>query len=89
MGIHSLHRISKYANKEGTAPVLNKLGSGAWAMAKQKAKKKIKEVAYDLIKLYAKRKMQRVLTFSQILICKMNLKHLSCMKIPPINLKPQ
>ena len=56
VSIHSLHRISKYANKEGTAPVLNKLGSGAWAMAKQKAKKKIKEVAYDLIKLYAKRK---------------------------------
>ena len=63
VSIHSLHRISKYANKEGTAPVLNKLGSGAWAMAKQKAKKKIKEVAYDLIKLYAKRKMQKGFSF--------------------------
>ena len=63
VSIHSLHRITKYANKEGTAPVLNKLGSGAWAMAKQKAKKKIKEVAYDLIQLYAKRKMQHGFSF--------------------------
>lgn len=63
VSIHSLHRISKYANKEGTAPVLNKLGSGAWAMAKQKAKNKIKEVAYDLIQLYAKRKMQQGFSF--------------------------
>ena len=63
VSIHSLHRITKYVNKEGTAPVLNKLGSGAWAMAKQKAKKKIKEVAYDLIQLYAKRKMQHGFSF--------------------------
>ena len=63
VSIHSLHRITKYANKEGTAPALNKLGSGAWAMAKQKAKKKIKEVAYDLIQLYAKRKMQHGFSF--------------------------
>ena len=59
VSIHSLHRISKFSSKEGTAPKLNKLGSSAWALAKQKAKKKIKEVAFDLIQLYAKRKMQK------------------------------
>mgnify|MGYP001157340484 FL=1 len=59
VSIHSLHRISKFSSKEGTVPKLNKLGSSAWALAKQKAKKKIKEVAFDLIQLYAKRKMQK------------------------------
>ena len=63
VSIHSLHRISKFSGKDGTVPVLNKLGSAAWAMAKQKAKKKIKEVAYDLIQLYAKRKMQKGFEF--------------------------
>ena len=63
VSIHSLHRISKFSGKEGTVPTLNKLGSSAWAMAKQKAKKKIKEVAFDLIQLYAKRKMQKGFDF--------------------------
>ena len=63
VSIHSLHRISKFSGKDGTVPTLNKLGSSSWAMAKQKAKKKIKEVAFDLIELYAKRKMQKGFDF--------------------------
>ncbi len=63
VSIHSLHRISKFSGKDGTPPKLNKLGSSAWAMAKQKAKKKIKEVAFDLIQLYAKRRMQKGFDF--------------------------
>ena len=63
VSIHSLHRISKFSGKDGTAPKLNKLGSSAWAMAKQKAKKNIKEVAFDLIQLYAKRRMQKGFDF--------------------------
>lgn len=58
VGIHSLHRISKFTGKEGSAPKLNKLGTQAWATLKQKTKKKIKELAFDLIQLYAKRKSQ-------------------------------
>jgi len=63
VSIHSLHRISKFSGKDGTVPTLNKLGSSSWAMAKHKAKKKIKEVAFDLIELYAKRKMQKGFDF--------------------------
>ncbi len=54
VSIHALHKISKYTGSEN--PVPHKLGSGTWAAAKQKAKKKIKELAFDLIKLYAVRK---------------------------------
>ena len=63
VSIHSLHRISKFSGKDGTKPTLNKLGSPAWSLAKQKAKKKIKEVAFDLIQLYAKRKVQKGFEF--------------------------
>jgi transcription-repair coupling factor (superfamily II helicase) len=56
VSIHSLHRISKYIGKEGTAPTLNKLGSGTWKALKNKTKKKVKDIARDLIKLYAERK---------------------------------
>jgi transcription-repair coupling factor (superfamily II helicase) len=54
--IHSLHKITRYNGKEGTTPSTNKLGSGAWQKTKAKAKSKVKKVAFDLIKLYAKRK---------------------------------
>lgn len=64
VSIHSLHRISKYTGKEGTQPRLHKLGGTAWATTKAKTKKKIKEVAYDLIKLYAKRKASQGFAFS-------------------------
>lgn len=56
ISIHSLHKISKYNSKDGTAPVVHKLGSPVWNNLKNKTKKKVKEIAYDLIKLYAKRK---------------------------------
>jgi transcription-repair coupling factor (superfamily II helicase) len=56
VGIHSLHRISKFTGKEGSAPTLNKLGTQAWSNLKNKTKKKIKELAFDLIQLYAQRR---------------------------------
>jgi transcription-repair coupling factor (superfamily II helicase) len=64
VSIHSLHRISKFTSKDGGSPSLNKLGSPAWNLAKQKTKKKIKEVAFDLIKLYAERKLNKGFQYS-------------------------
>lgn len=58
VNINSLHKISKYTGKEGTIPKVNKLGSDAWAKLKEKTKTRVKEIAFDLIKLYAKRKAQ-------------------------------
>lgn len=54
--IHSLHKISKYSGKEGTPPLVSKLGSGEWESKKAKAKKKVKDIAKELIELYGKRK---------------------------------
>lgn len=56
ISIHSLHKISKYAGKEGTPPLVSKLGSGEWENKKAKVKKKVKDIAKELIDLYAKRK---------------------------------
>ncbi len=64
VGIHSLHRISKFTGKDGAIPKTNKLGSQTWSKLKNKTKKKIKELAFDLIKLYAKRKSQPGFAFS-------------------------
>ncbi len=64
ISIHALHRIARYAGKEGGVPSLNKLGSTAWATLKQKTKKKVKDIAKDLIALYAKRKAQKGFAFS-------------------------
>lgn len=64
VSIHSLHRISKYSGKDGTQPKMNKLGSPVWNNKKQKTKKRIKEVAYDLIQLYAKRKASKGFAFA-------------------------
>ncbi len=64
VSIHSLHRISKFTGKEGTVPKMNKLGTQAWSNLKNKTKKKIKEIAFDLIQLYAKRKSQPGFAFS-------------------------
>lgn len=58
VNINSLHKISKYTGKEGTVPKVNKLGSDAWAKLKEKTKTKVKEIAFDLIQLYAQRKAQ-------------------------------
>lgn len=56
VNINSLHKISKYTGKEGSPPRVNKLGSDAWEKLKNKTKKQVKDIATDLIKLYAKRK---------------------------------
>ncbi len=59
VNINSLHKISKYTGKEGTVPKVNKLGSDAWQKLKEKTKTKVKEIAFDLIKLYALRKAEK------------------------------
>jgi transcription-repair coupling factor (superfamily II helicase) len=64
VSIHNLHRISKYKGKEGDAPKIYKLGTGAWQKLKQSTKKKIKDIAEDLIKLYATRKQQEGFSYS-------------------------
>ncbi len=56
VGINSLHKIAKYIGKDGAEPQLSKLGSDAWKNLKAKTKKKVKDIAGELIKLYAKRK---------------------------------
>jgi len=63
ISIHSLHRISKYVGKDGTPPVLNKLGSNSWNKLKNKTKSRVKDIARDLIKLYAKRKASKGFAF--------------------------
>lgn len=63
VSIHSLHKISKFVGKDGMPPTINKLGSPQWQNAKQKTKSKIKEVAFDLIKLYAERKAKKGFQF--------------------------
>ena len=64
VSIHSLHRISKFTGKDGAVPKMNKLGTQTWATLKQKTKKRIKELAFDLIQLYAKRKAQPGFAFT-------------------------
>jgi transcription-repair coupling factor (superfamily II helicase) len=64
VNIHSLHRISKFKGKEGTPPKVNKLGTAAWQKLKDKTKKKVKDIARELIALYAKRKAEPGFTFS-------------------------
>lgn len=58
VNINSLNRISKYSGKEGTVPKMNKLGTDTWEKLKKTTKKKVKDIARDLIKLYAQRKAQ-------------------------------
>ena len=59
VSIHNLHRISKYKGKEGSAPTISRVGSGAWERLKERTKDKVKEIARDLIRLYATRKQQQ------------------------------
>ncbi|APU67965.1 transcription-repair coupling factor [Christiangramia flava] len=59
LSIHSLHKISKYNGKDGKAPKIYKLGSNAWKNLKKKTKARVKHIAYDLIKLYAKRRLEK------------------------------
>ncbi len=64
VSIHALHKLAKYRAKEGEAPRINKLGSGAWERMKEKTKGKMKEIARDLIKLYAARREEKGFAFS-------------------------
>ncbi|MDO4191613.1 MAG: transcription-repair coupling factor, partial [Bacteroidales bacterium] len=64
VSIHSLHRISKYKSKEGEEPRINKIGSGAWERLKERTKSKVKDIARDLIKLYAARMAKQGFAFS-------------------------
>ncbi|MEO5984240.1 MAG: transcription-repair coupling factor [Ferruginibacter sp.] len=59
VNISSLHKISKYSGKEGSIPKMNKLGSDVWNKLKEKTKRQVKDIATDLIKLYAQRKSQQ------------------------------
>ncbi|MDN3491364.1 transcription-repair coupling factor [Winogradskyella bathintestinalis] len=59
LSIHSLHKITKFNGKDGKPPTVYKLGSKAWKTLKQKTKSRVKEIAFNLIKLYAKRKLEK------------------------------
>lgn len=59
VSIHSLHKISKFNGKDGAVPKIYKLGSAAWKNLKQKTKSRVKKIAFDLIKLYAKRRLEK------------------------------
>lgn len=59
VSIHSLHKLSKYRAKEGVPPKINKLGTGAWSRLKERTKSKMKDIARDLIKLYATRREEK------------------------------
>ncbi len=64
VNVSSLHKLQKYSGKEGMAPRITKLGSGAWARKKAQTKKKVKDIARELIRLYAKRKSETAYSFS-------------------------
>ena len=65
VSIHALHKVSKYKGKEGVPPVLNRIGGGAWERMKEKVKTKVKDIARDLILLYAKRKKEKGFAYSR------------------------
>ena len=64
VSIHSLHKLSKYKGKEGEPPRITGLGTGAWEKLKERTKKKIKDIARDLIRLYSQRKEEKGFAFS-------------------------
>ena len=64
VSIHNLHRVSKYRGKEGEEPVIHKLSSGSWEKIKERSKKKIKDIARDLVKVYAARLKEEGFAFS-------------------------
>jgi len=64
VSVHSLHKLAKYRGKEGVEPRINRLGSGNWSKLKEKTKSKLKDIARDLIKLYAARKNEKGYAYS-------------------------
>lgn len=65
VSIHALHKVSKYKGKDGEPPHVNKLGTGAWERMKEKVKTKVKDIARDLIRLYAQRRQEKGFAFSR------------------------
>jgi len=65
VSIHALHKVSKYKGKDGEPPRVNKLGSGAWERMKEKVKTKVKDIARDLIRLYAQRRQEKGYAYSK------------------------
>ncbi|MFT6036334.1 MAG: transcription-repair coupling factor (superfamily II helicase), partial [Marivirga sp.] len=65
LSVHSLHKISKYSGKEGATPSISKLGSQEWENKKKKVKRHVKDIAKDLIELYAKRKSSPGMPFGK------------------------
>ncbi len=63
VSIHALHKLSKYRGQEGAAPKISKLGSGAWSRLKERTKSKLKDIARDLIRLYAARRTEQGFAF--------------------------
>ncbi|NIJ50931.1 transcription-repair coupling factor [Dyadobacter arcticus] len=64
VSVHNLHKIAKYTGKEGTPPAMSKLGSGEWEAKKSRVKKQLKDIAHELIELYAKRRQAHGFPFS-------------------------
>jgi len=64
VSIHSLHRIAKYKGKEGEEPKISKLGTGAWEALKERTKKKVKDIARELIQLYARRRSEQGFSYT-------------------------
>ena len=87
VGLHSLHKISKYKGKDGVPPVVNKLGGDAWNKLKQKTKSRVKDIARELIALYARRKKEAALLFLKIVICRKKWKCRLCHDETPDQIK--
>lgn len=81
VSVHLLNKISRFRSKDGEPPRINKLGSKTWSSLKTNAKSKLKDIAKELIQLYAKRRASKGFAFRPILICRKNLNHLSCTRI--------
>jgi transcription-repair coupling factor (superfamily II helicase) len=64
VSIHALHKLAKYRGKEGVPPKINRIGSGAWGKLKERTKSKLKDIARDLIRLYAARKEEKGYAFA-------------------------
>ncbi len=73
VSIHALYKLSKYRNKDGKPPKIYRLGSPAWNTLKQKTKKRVKKLAFDLLKLYAERKKQKGFAFGEDSVMQLEL----------------
>jgi transcription-repair coupling factor (superfamily II helicase) len=86
VSIHSLHKISKFKGGDRNSPKIYKLGSGSWQKLKQTTKSKVKDIANELIKLYAERIQEKDTILQPIPICSRNWKPHLFTKTPPISL---